>query len=503
MGLGAASHAAGKGIVGPLSVTLIRLQEARTMSNLNNSGSAPSQITPPEAWRSLLKISSLAKRPLERFLQIEAASGILLLIAAAVALVWANSPWAESYVSFWHTNLGIRVGSFSFERSLEWFINDGLMVIFFFVVGLEIRREIHRGELSEWRRAALPIAAALGGMLVPAGFYLAIAGAPETISGWGVPMATDIAFAVGILTLLGSRVPAALRVLLLAVAVIDDLGAILVIAFFYSSGISLSGLSVAGLGLAGIFLMKRFGVRAKVAYIFPSLVAWAGIYAAGAHPTIAGVIVGLITPVQAWLGPNGFLQSVRADLETIEKTTPSTLPPHELAETLRHVNFARREALSPADSLIESLHPWVAFLIMPIFALANAGVQVSGASLSTQSINVAAAVTVGLLLGKPIGILVLSWISLRTGLAALPIGITFRHLTVLGIVAGVGFTMALFIAQLAFADKSLLAAAKLGILAASGLAAVLGLTIGSTLLSKQIPAEAALTADEAEASTEK
>src|SRR6187402_2057254 len=237
------------------------------MSTTPAPSHAPVPSSPPEAWEPLLRFKRLAGRPLERFLRIEAASGILLLVAAAVALTWANSPWAESYVHLWHTPIGLRVGTFTFERTLEWFVNDGLMVIFFFVVGLEIRREIHCGELSEWRRAALPAAAALGGMLAPAALYLTIAGAPATRSGWGVPMATDIAFAVGILTLLGKRVPAALRVLLLALAVIDDLGAIVVIALFYSSGIQGSGLPIAAAGFGSLFLLKRLGVRSKLAYV--------------------------------------------------------------------------------------------------------------------------------------------------------------------------------------------------------------------------------------------
>jgi len=425
----------------------------------------------------------------------------MLLVAAAVALAWANSAWAESYVSLWHTPIGIRVGSFSFERTLEWFVNDGLMVIFFFVVGMEIRREVHCGELSEWRRAALPAAAALGGMLAPAALYLAFAAAPATRSGWGVPMATDIAFAVGVLTLLGKRVPAALRVLLLALAVIDDLGAIVVIAIFYSSGVAISGLLVAALGLAVIFAMQRFGVRSKVAYIAPSIVAWAGIYAAGIHPTIAGVIVGLVTPVRAWLGPQGFVTGVRSELEHLEQNSDSPSS-HELAGSLRNVDDARREAMSPAESLIAMLHPWVAFGIMPVFALANAGVDVSGSSLDESSWRVLVAVGVGLIVGKPLGVLAVSWLTLRLRIGILPAGLTFRHLSVLGVVAGVGFTMAIFIAQLAFADVRLLAAAKLGVLAASGGAAVFGLALGRILLPETVRGNIAQTADEAERSTE-
>ncbi|HEY6728054.1 MAG TPA: Na+/H+ antiporter NhaA [Polyangiaceae bacterium] len=472
------------------------------MSTTTQPGHGPLPSSPPpEAWEPLLRLRRLAGRPLERFLRIEAASGILLLVAAAVALAWANSSWAESYFHLWHTPLGLRIGEFSFERPLEWFVNDGLMVIFFFVVGLEIRREIYCGELSEWRRAALPAAAALGGMLAPAAIYLAIAGAPATRSGWGVPMATDIAFAVGILTLLGKRVPPALRVLLLALAVIDDLGAIVVIALFYSSSVAWSGLLVAALGFGGLLAMQRLGVRVKLAYVAPALVAWAGIYAAGIHPTIAGVAVGLLTPVRAWLGPDGFVLGVQKELEHLSELPERSRSTHEVAETLRHVGAARREALSPAESLIETLHPWVAYGIMPLFALANAGVSLSGGELDSASWQVLAAVAAGLLVGKPLGVLTASWLSLRLGLATLPAGLTQRHLLVLGIVAGVGFTMALFVAGLAFTDARLLTAAKLGVLAASAGAALVGLLLGRLLLVEVTGGDFAQTADEAESST--
>jgi NhaA family Na+:H+ antiporter len=455
---------------------------------------------PPEASEPLLRVARLVRRPLERFLHIEAASGIVLLAAAAVALVWANSPWAERYFALWETPIGLRLGDFAFERSLAWFVNDGLMVIFFFVVGMEIRRELHHGELSEWRRAALPAAAALGGMLAPALLFLLVAGGPETRSGWGVPMATDIAFAVGILALLGKRVPAALRVLLLALAVIDDLGAIVVIALFYSAGISVPGLLVAGAGLAGIILLQRFGVRPKLAYVPPALVVWAGVYAAGIHPTIAGVIVGLATPVKAWLGPEGFVAGVRAELEHLS-ARPLPPSPDELAGTLHRVNHARREAVSPADRLIEVLHPWVAYGIMPLFALANAGVPIAFGDLDPAAWSVLAGVGVGLVVGKPVGVLLACLLAVKLRIGAPPRGIGLRQLVVLGTVAGVGFTMALFIAGLAFADPRLLDAAKLGVLGASGGAAILGLGIGWLLLPPAPAPGVAVSADEAEAST--
>jgi len=292
-----------------------------------------------------------------------------------------------------------------------------------------------------------------------------------------------------------------LRVLLLALAVIDDLGAIVVIAAFYSSGVSASGLGLAALGLLAVLGLQRLGVRTKLAYVPPALLAWAGVYAAGIHPTIAGVAIGLLTPVRAWLGPSGFLRNVEPELERLSQPAAAALSPHELAASLRQINAARREVLSPAESLIEALHPWVAFGIMPVFALANAGVSVSGGSLGGASSAVALAVGVGLVLGKPLGVLGASWLTLQSGLGTLPVGMSFRHLLVLGVVAGIGFTMALFIAQLAFADAALLAAAKLGVLAASGAAALFALALGRLLLAPSHVDGAARTADEAEGST--
>jgi NhaA family Na+:H+ antiporter len=373
---------------------------------------------PPEAWEPLLRLARRTARPLERFLQIEAASGVLLLAATLAALLWANSPWGPLYRHLLDTPLGIRVGGLTFERSFSWFVNDGLMVLFFFVVGMEIRRELHHGGLSQWRRALLPLAAALGGMIVPALSYLAFAGAAATRSGWGVPMATDIAFALGVLTLLGSRVPPALRVLLLALAVIDDLGAILVIAVFYSSGLSYSGFAIAAAGVAAILLLQRSGVRKRGLYVPPALVIWAGIYAAGVHPTIAGVLVGLLTPVQAWLGPSGFLQDLKLQLGHLLAQPTDTVSPAQLGPHLRAINRARREAISPAEGLIEALHPWVAFCIMPLFALTNAGVQLGGQAPAGDALRVLAGSAVGLLLGKPLGILLACLLTLRLGLAA-------------------------------------------------------------------------------------
>lgn len=457
---------------------------------------------PPEAWGPALRLARLARRPLDRFLRIQAASGLVLVACAVVALVLASSRFGASIASFWHVPLAVEVGGHRIERSLEWVVNDGLMAIFFFVVGMEIRREIHQGELSEWRRAALPAAAALGGMLVPALVYTVVGrGAPEVGRGWGVPMATDIAFAVGVLTLLGKRVPPALRVLLLALAVIDDLGAIVVIAVFYSKGIALSGLLVAAGGLFVLLAFRFMGIRQKWAYVPPAVVMWAGTYAAGIHPTIAGVVVGMLTPVRAWLGTEGAVLGLQADVELLSRCSDD-LTTKELAQVLRHVATVQREATSPAESLIESLHPWVAFVIMPLFALANAGVAVSGGLPSGAPRVAMIGAAAGLFFGKPLGVVAASLLTVRLGVASLPRGLSFRHVLVLGCVAGIGFTMALFVGQLAFSDESSLAAVKLGVLMASGAAAALSLLLGRILLPLEAVAPAAETADEAESSTE-
>jgi Na+:H+ antiporter, NhaA family len=428
---------------------------------------------PPGSSGRVHRLALRAFAPVERFLAVEAASGILLLAAAAVALVWANSPWRESYSALWHIPFGVRLGPLSFERDLHFWINDGVMTIFFFVVGLEIRREIHRGELSELRRAALPLAAAAGGMLLPAGIFAALNHGRESIVGWGIPMATDIAFAVGVLALLGSRVPAALRILLLALAVIDDVGAILVIAIFYSSGLEPMGFAVLGVGFVAIILMQVIGVRSPWAYVLPSIVVWSGAYGAGIHPTLAGVAIGLMTPVRAWFGPEEFVEHAGASISAVKQHKEEderALLPH-----LEHLDRARREAVSPVERIQHALHGWVAFGAMPLFALANAGVSLGDTAFSGEALLVFAGVGLGLVLGKPVGILVLSWLATRIGVAALPRGVTWPQVAVVAVVAGIGFTMSIFIANLAFAGQSdVINASKMAILVASIAAGGLG-----------------------------
>ncbi len=456
---------------------------------------------PPGAWSPARRLFQSLTRPLDRFLQIEAASGMLLLFAALVALVWANSRFAHSYERLWQTTLTVGIGPWVAAKPLHFWLNDGLMVVFFFVVGLEIRREIHHGELSEPRRAALPVVAALGGMLAPAAIYLAVNRHSAARVGWGVPMATDIAFAVGVLALLGKRVPAAVRVLLLALAIIDDVGAIVVIAVFYSSGLSWMGLLIAALGVAGVIVLRWLGVRRPLVYVAPGVVLWAGLLITGIHPTIAGVILGLLTPARPWFGEQGFLRMASGAVQQFRERAGKEHDEHDLLEPLAQISMARREAVAPVIRLEAALHPWVAFLIMPLFALANAGVDLGGVSLAEPaSKGILVGVIAGLVLGKPLGIILACSLAVRVGLASRPRGVTLRGLTVVGVVAGIGFTMAIFIAGLAFPDPRMLAAAKLAVLIASAGAGVLALLVGRLLL-PAAPAIASVSVDEAESST--
>jgi NhaA family Na+:H+ antiporter len=433
-------------------------------------------------------------------LAIEASSGVVLLLAALVALLWANSPWRASYTALWHTPMGLRVGPFSFQRDLHFVINDGLMTVFFFVVGLEIRREASHGELSSLRRASLPLAAALGGMLAPAAIYAALNQGPATQRGWGIPMATDIAFAVGVLALLGKRVPPALRILLLSLAVIDDVGAIIVIAVFYSGGLSAAGLALAFVGLLLVLGVRLSGQRNPWAYVPPSLLAWYGAYAAGIHPTLVGVVVGLMTPARAWLGPEGFVDEAERSVGALREE------PHcngaVVMEHTERVHRAGQEAVSPVDRLQHALHHYVAFGIMPLFALANAGVSLTEADLTGTPRFAFLGVCLGLVVGKPLGVLIASYLAVRLGLSALPRGVTYRTLSVVGAVAGIGFTMSVFVAQLAFPAGTLLGTAKLGVLVGSFVAATLAFVIGRAVLPTSAAKDAAKTAEEAETSTD-
>jgi NhaA family Na+:H+ antiporter len=417
----------------------------------------------------------------ERFLNVEAASGVILLIAAAVALGWANSPWAHSYEALWDTPLTFGIGSVVSLRTLHFWVNDGLMTIFFLLVGLEIRREMHDGTLSDPKIATLPIVAALAGVLVPALIYVLINTDPVARRGWAVPTATDIAFAVGVLSLVGSGIPRALRMLLLTLAIVDDIAAIVVIALFYSSGIALSGLLIAACGVLGVLALQHLRVRRALVYVLPGAILWFGLLRTGVHPTLAGVVLGLLTPVRLSFGSERVLAAATRSLEEIRERMQLEEKPdtHELLPPVRRLRHAQREILPPVVRVQAALHPWVAYAIMPLFALANAGVHLQ--RLGGQSgtpLWIGVGIVAGLVLGKPIGIILSSLAAVRLGWCALPAGVSWCHIALLGCLGGIGFTMAIFVANLAFPQPAWLLASKLGVLVGSTLAAVVGLTLG-------------------------
>jgi NhaA family Na+:H+ antiporter len=384
---------------------------------------------------------------LDHFLHVEAVSGVVLLIATAIALIWANSPFAASYDALWQQSLSLRLGSLAFEQTLHEWINDTLMTVFFLVVGMEIRREIHEGALSKPRQAALPIAAALGGVMAPALLYFALNPDPLLRTGWAVPTATDIAFAVGVLALLGRGIPGNVRIFLLALAIIDDIVAVLIIAFFYSGGLDYGGFLVLLAGMAMVLGMQRLGIGSALAYVLPGAIAWLGLSMAGMHPTLAGVVLGLMTPVT----PFG----------------KSAEPP---------VLWVRR-----------ALHPWVAYGVMPLFALANAGIALHGGDISATEVQwVMTSVALALVFGKPLGVIGASWFMVRLGWCRLPPGVSWGGIALIGLLSGVGFTMSIFIALLAFTDANLQRAATLGVLLGSCVASLLGLSWGWRLYGRRL-----------------
>jgi NhaA family Na+:H+ antiporter len=424
----------------------------------------------------------LPKRPVERllspvrrFLHIESASGVALLVCTAVALGLANSPFAAAFAALWHTHVELAVGGFRLAGELgHLVINDGLMTIFFFVVGLEIKREIVAGELRDVRKATLPIFAALGGMIAPALVYLAMQWGQPGQRGWAVPMATDIAFVVGVLALFGPRVPFSLKILLLSLAIVDDLGAVLIIAFVLTGSIAWTWLAAAATGFAIVMLLNRIGVRAVEVYVMVGAVIWLAVYESGVHPTVAGVLLGLLTPSSAWVGDQTLFSVVGELWNRLQRSEPTQ---SEWNRSLVNLQFAAREAVSPLQRLETSLHPWVAFIIMPVFALANAGVALEPAGLREP---VAMAVAAGLIIGKPVGILFFCWLSVRLKLSALPHGVSWSMLAGGACLAGIGFTMALFINGLTFPPDEFPgkeAAGKIGTLLGSLVSAIVGASI--------------------------
>jgi NhaA family Na+:H+ antiporter len=425
--------------------------------------------------------------PFQRFFKIEASGGIVLLIFTLIALVWANSPWNSSYMQLWENKFTIGIGDFKLSKTILHWINDGLMAIFFFVVGLEIKRELIAGELSTMKQAALPIAAAIGGMVLPAAFYVLLNQNPESESGWGIPMATDIAFSLGILSLLGKRVPLALKVFLVAFAIVDDLGAVLIIAIFYSEDIHWNYLLI-GLSLVIIlFIFNKLQVISIHPYMAVGWVIWFLFLKSGIHPTIAGVLIAFTIPVNRTINLKTFRNDMQNNLDYFcydpNKFSKITLNHQQLAAISNMQNrifFVQ----SPVQRLEHGLHGFVTYIVMPVFALANAGVVLKGISISELFTGISGVIEVSLLAGKILGIFLFSWLSVKLGLAKLPDNVEWKHILSLGFLGGMGFTMSLFISNLAFTSEALLNPAKIGILAGSLIAGVGGYILLSLTLKK-------------------
>lgn len=428
------------------------------------------------------RISQLA-RPFQEFFKVEASSGIVLMAATVVALILANSRWSAAYFEVLETQIAIVVGNFELSLDLLHWINDGLMAVFFFFVGLEIKREILVGELSSPRKAALPIAAAVGGMLAPAIIYTAINRGGPGEAGWGIPMATDIAFALGVLALLGSRAPTPLKVFLTALAIVDDLGAVLVIAIFYTEQLAWLWLGLGAAVFLAMLLLNRLGVRSPVPYGLLGLALWFAVFQSGVHATIAGVLAALTIPASSRINTEEFVAWSRRALDEFEaghsagdqeiKTTTTA----DQGSLLQSLETAVHQLIAPLQRLEHTLDFPVAFVVMPIFALANAGVPFVGSLLDTVLSPVGLGIILGLVIGKQVGIVSFSWLTVRLGLAELPDGVTWRHIWGAGWLGGIGFTMALFINDLAFEDPDLRNTAKVAILIASVISGVVGFLI--------------------------
>ena len=442
-------------------------------------------------------------RPFKSFTEIEGSSGIILLIMTVIALVWANSPWSHSYEHFWHTPITLSIGPYELTNTLVHWIDDGLMGIFFFAVGLEIKREVLVGELASLKKSALPLMAAVGGMIVPALIYVAINGTEgETARGWGIPMATDIAFALGILALLGKRVPASLVIFLAALAIADDIGAVLVIAIFYTSELSLVYLAIG----IGAFLLavgaNISGARNPVTYGIIGAIAWLAFLKSGVHATIAGVMIAMAVPAKQRINIRRFIDYGQYLLNRLKKAKnmdDSAFATHEQANIIQTLEDSCEHVMTPLQRYEHGLHMWVAYFIMPIFALANAGVIVGGNFMRDLTSPIGIGIICGLVLGKQIGITFFAWLSVKMGFAALPRGVTWRHIYGAAWLGGIGFTMSLFVANLAFGESELGEMSKVGILAGSIIAG----TVGYLILRKtSLPEDAVPTGGHGESSAE-
>lgn len=416
--------------------------------------------------------------PFQRFLHAQSSGGIVLLVCTIAALIWANSPWSRSYDAFWNTDAAIEFGSHRLSEPLVLWINDALMAAFFFVVGLEIKRELLVGELASIRKAALPIAGAIGGMVFPALIFTALTfRSGDAVRGWGIPMATDIAFAIGILALLGDRVCLSGKVFLTALAIVDDIGAALVIALFYTAHISVPALSL-GMAFFGLMVLaNRIGVRSALAYAVLGLGLWLSFLESGVHPTIAGILGALAIPARSRINAEEFIDAGEVYIERFAvagETGSSVLTNPEQRGSLKAMEKACLFAQTPLQRLENQMHLWVVFVVMPLFALANAGVTLRASAGQFAGSSVVWGIVLGLALGKPLGITLFSWLAVRLNMAQLPTSLSWGQLHGIAWLGGIGFTMSLFVASLAFRDTQLLMLAKAGILAGSVLCACVG-----------------------------
>jgi len=431
-------------------------------------------------------------RPVLRFTRVEAAGGLVLLAAAAAALVWANLPGGESYHRFWETPADFTLGPLALHETLRGLVDHGLMTLFFFVVGLEIKREMVRGELRDFKTAALPILAAVGGMLVPAAVYLGFVGGGEAARGWAVPVATDIAFSLGVLSLLGTRVPVGARLFLLTLAIADDIGGIVIIAAVYTSGLAAWWLLGAIAALAVVWAANRAGVRSLAFYGIAAFAAWLCLLESGVHATLSGVALALLTPATSFYTDEAYRDRARRILGRHETAATSAHGGERIDEDALTLATVARESVAPLDRLERALHPWSSFLVVPLFALANSGVRFSGMDLGAAVTHpVTLGTALGLLVGKLVGISAFTWLAVRLGWGRLPREVGWRHVAGVAAVAGIGFTVALFISGLAFSDPHLADQAKLGIYAGSILAGGLGyLVLRTASAPAAVPEEA-------------
>ncbi|WP_370674094.1 Na+/H+ antiporter NhaA [Pleomorphomonas sp. PLEO] len=416
-------------------------------------------------------------RPFMRFLRIEAMAGAVLLLSTLLALALANSPWSVPFLALWDTHVGILLGSIEISRSLKHWINDGLMTLFFFVIALELKRELVLGELRDLRVAALPVAAAIGGMIAPVSVFLLVVDGGPGKSGWGTVMSTDTAFVIGCLAVLGSRIPQNLRLFLLSLAIFDDVGAILVVAVGYGGHPNWLALGAAGLGLMTVATIARLGVRGLPVYFALGGGIWLALDVSGIHATLTGVILGLMTPARSWVSD----RRLHAILSRVIAYPPGNhwSGDRTARRDLHRAGIATREALSPIERLEIALHPWVAFAILPLFALANAGVPVRGTEFDPR---LTTAIFAAFVIGKPVGVILFSYVAVKSRLGIRPSELSWGLLAAGGLLTGIGFTMALFIADLAF-EAALLNSVKLGVLGASVISAAMGLVLLTWLTS--------------------